>query len=66
MAIACHALSLEYGQRHVAELNAARQVAAKQGVVEHKVIRIGLESIGGSALTDVSIQVPEAMVRGFR
>jgi 7-cyano-7-deazaguanine synthase len=62
---ACHALSMEYGQRHVAELNAARQVAAHQGVVDHKVIRIGLETIGGSALTDASIQVPEVMEDGI-
>lgn len=55
---ACYALSMEYGQRHRAELNAARRVAQAMGVIEHKVIRIGLETIGGSALTDVSIQVP--------
>lgn len=54
----CYALSLDYGQRHVAELNAARRVAASLGVVEHKVLPIDLAAIGGSALTDASIDVP--------
>lgn len=62
---ACYALSMEYGQRHLSELNAAQRVAQTLGVVEHKVIRIGLESIGGSALTDSSIKVPEAMGEGI-
>lgn len=62
---ACYALSMEYGQRHVAELNAARRVAQAMGVMQHKVIRIGLESIGGSALTDVSIQVPTEQGEGI-
>ncbi len=56
---ACYALSLDYGQRHVAELNAARQVAASAGVVEHKILPIDLTAIGGSALTDTRIDVPE-------
>ena len=54
----CYALSLDYGQRHDAELAAARAVAAAAEVTEHKVIRIGLEEIGGSALTDQRIDVP--------
>ncbi|MGD8587927.1 MAG: 7-cyano-7-deazaguanine synthase QueC [Chromatiales bacterium] len=62
---ACYALSMEYGQRHVAELNAARQVARLLDVIEHKVIRIGLETIGGSALTDPGIKVPEVMEEGI-
>ena len=62
---ACHALSMEYGQRHVAELKAAGRVARHLHAVEHKVVRIGLESIGGSALTDRSIQVPEALSEGI-
>ncbi|MEN8166705.1 MAG: 7-cyano-7-deazaguanine synthase QueC [Pseudomonadota bacterium] len=62
---ACYALSMEYGQRHLAELNAARRVAQAMGVMQHKVIRIGLESIGGSALTDVSIQVPTELGEGI-
>lgn len=55
----CHALSFQYGQRHHAELNAARKVAARLGVVEHRVMQIDLGAFGGSALTDASIAVPE-------
>ncbi|MEN8178990.1 MAG: 7-cyano-7-deazaguanine synthase QueC [Pseudomonadota bacterium] len=62
---ACYALSMEYGQRHLSELNAAQRVAGSMDVIEHKVIRIGLESIGGSALTDSSIKVPETMGEGI-
>jgi len=56
---ACYALSFDYGQRHVAELNAARRVAARLGVVEHKILPMDLTAIGGSALTDSAIDVPE-------
>ena len=56
---ACHALSLDYGQRHRAELEAARRVAVALGAVEHKVIALDLGAIGGSALTDPAIAVPE-------
>jgi 7-cyano-7-deazaguanine synthase len=56
---ACYALSLDYGQRHASELAAARGVAAALGVVEHKIIALDLTQIGGSALTDASIAVPE-------
>ena len=52
-----HALTFEYGQRHLAEIAAARRVAAALGVVEHKVARIDLRAFGGSALTD-DIAVP--------
>lgn len=62
---ACHALSLDYGQRHNAELAAAARVAASLGAVEHRVIRIGLGDIGGSALTDDSIAVPENPTAGI-
>lgn len=55
----CYALSLDYGQRHVAELNAARQVAQALGAIEHKILPIDLSAIGGSALTDKTIAVPE-------
>lgn len=53
-----YALSFDYGQRHDAELDAARRIAADLGVHEHKVVPINLSSIGGSALTDLSIDVP--------
>jgi 7-cyano-7-deazaguanine synthase len=62
---ACHALSLDYGQRHTAELGAAARVAASLGAVEHRVIRLGLGDIGGSALTDASIAVPESPSAGI-
>lgn len=62
---ACYALSLDYGQRHAAELNAARALAASQGVCEHKIIRLDLTQIGGSALTDVRIAVPTVASEGI-
>jgi 7-cyano-7-deazaguanine synthase len=55
----CFALSFDYGQRHRSELDAARRVAASLGVRDHKTIRIDLDGIGGSALTDAAIAVPE-------
>ena len=54
----CHALSVDYGQRHRAELAAAAQVARALGAVEHRVIELNLDLFGGSALTDTSIAVP--------
>lgn len=54
----CHALSFDYGQRHNAELNAAKRIAERYRVAEHKVIPLGLGAIGGSALTDDHIPVP--------
>ena len=61
----CYALSLEYGQRHTAELDAARRLASAAKVKEHKVIRIELDAVGGSALTDVSIAVPDQPSEGI-
>ena len=55
----CHALSFRYGQRHAAELGAARRVAAQLGVVEHRILDIDLAAFGGSALTDPGLAVPE-------
>ncbi len=55
---ACYALSFRYGQRHAAELDAARQVAKALGAVEHKILNIDLRAFGGSALTD-DIPVPK-------
>ena len=55
---ACHALSIDYGQRHRIELAAAVRVAAALGAAEHKTIRIDLTAFGGSALTDDKIAVP--------
>jgi 7-cyano-7-deazaguanine synthase len=56
----CHALSVDYGQRHRAELRAAANVARALGAVEHRTMRVDLGGIGGSALTDPTIAVPEA------
>jgi 7-cyano-7-deazaguanine synthase len=57
---ACYALSVAYGQRHDAELAAARRVAAALGAREHRVVEVGLAQFGGSALTDAAIAVPTA------
>ena len=56
----CHALSVDYGQRHRAELHAAARVAKALGAHEHRTLRIDLGGIGGSALTDANIAVPES------
>jgi 7-cyano-7-deazaguanine synthase len=54
----CFTMSFDYGQRHRAELNASAKLAEAMNVAEHKVISIDLTAIGGSALTDTSIDVP--------
>jgi len=56
--LACHALSVAYGQRHSSELVAAERLAASLGAVEHKTVHVDLRAIGGSALT-ADIAVPE-------
>jgi 7-cyano-7-deazaguanine synthase len=56
----CHCLTVDYGQRHRAELAAAARVAKTLGAADHRVIELDLASFGGSALTDRSIAVPEA------
>jgi len=56
----CYGLSFDYGQRHDTELDAARVIAAAFGVVEHRIMRMDLGSIGGSALTDRNISVPSS------
>lgn len=55
---ACHALSVAYGQRHRAELQAAARLAQSLGAREHRVISIDLAQFGGSALTDATLAVP--------
>ncbi len=55
---ACHCLSMDYGQRHRAELTAAARVAAALGALSHRVVKIDLAGFGGSALTDANIAVP--------
>ncbi len=61
----CFALSVDYGQRHHAELAAAQRVARELGAHEHRVINIDLTGFGGSALTDSSIAVPEQSSGGI-
>ena len=61
---ACHCLSIDYGQRHRAELVAAARVAASLGAAEHRVMSLDLRAFGGSALTDASIDVPVDGVQG--
>ena len=61
----CYALSFDYGQRHRCELEASRRVASRLGAMEHKMIRLSLNDIGGSALTDDSIAVPTVESEGI-
>jgi 7-cyano-7-deazaguanine synthase len=62
---ACFALSLDYGQRHRQELQAAERVAAALGAADHRVMRLDLAGIGGSALTNPAIPVPESLQPGI-
>jgi len=61
----CHALSVAYGQRHSAELQAAVRIASQLGAASHKHIHVNLDAIGGSALTDHRIAVPETSTSGI-
>lgn len=62
---ACYTISFDYGQRHRAELIAAERVSKEFGAVSHKVIKLGLDEIGGSALTDKNLDVPESLSEGI-
>lgn len=61
----CHALSFDYGQRHRAELDAARRVAAALGAAAHRILPMPIGELGHSALTDTSIAVPEQPGEGI-
>ncbi|MBA2922700.1 7-cyano-7-deazaguanine synthase QueC [Pseudomonas sp. P7] len=61
----CYTMSFDYGQRHRAELNAAARVARDLGVIEHKVVGLNLGGMGGSALTDNTIDLPEEPSEGI-
>lgn len=61
----CFALSFDYGQKHCSELDAARVLAQRLGAAEHRVIKIDIGQLGGSALTDIAIDVPEAGGEGI-
>ncbi len=61
----CYTMSFDYGQRHRSELQAAERIALQLGAVEHKVIGLNLNGIGGSALTDTRIDVPQSPTEGI-
>ena len=61
----CYALSVHYGQRHSAELAAAARIAAALGARQHRVMRVDLAGIGGSALTDPGVAIPEYSTIGI-
>ena len=61
----CHCLSLDYHQRHIAELQAARRIAAKLHAAAHRIVQLDLSLFGGSALTDSSIDVPQSPTEGI-
>ena len=61
----CHTLAVSYGQRHAAELQAAARVSKLLGAAEHRQMNVDLASIGGSALTDSRIAVPETATIGI-
>lgn len=61
----CYCLSLDYHQRHVAELKAAERVASSLGAAAHRTAQLDLSMFGGSALTDNNIDVPEAPTEGI-
>ena len=61
----CYALSMDYGQRHISELNFARRMCVKLGAVEHKVIKIDLSELGGSSLTAHDQSIPTGDTEGI-
>ena len=61
----CYALSFDYGQRHRSELGAATTLSAELGAEEHRLLRIDLGQLGGSALTDESIDIPTTATSGI-
>jgi len=62
---ACYGLSFDYGQRHRSELEAAERVARAGGLCDYKVVKVDMSGIGGSALTDASLAVPEEESAGI-
>lgn len=61
----CFALSVSYGQRHVAELRAADRVVRALGAAAHQTLQVNLDAVGGSSLTDLSMAVPESPAAGI-
>jgi 7-cyano-7-deazaguanine synthase len=64
-AFECFALSVAYGQRHAAELDAAGRIARAHGALEHRTMHVDLAGIGGSALTDINIPIPQTPSTGI-
>lgn len=60
----CHTLAFDYGQRHRAELVASEHISQSLGAASHRVVKLGLDTIGGSALTDDQIEIPEQASEG--
>jgi 7-cyano-7-deazaguanine synthase len=61
----CHTLAVSYGQRHAVELQAAARISQQLGAAEHRQMNVDLAAIGGSALTDSRIAVPQAATTGI-
>lgn len=61
----CYCLSLDYHQRHIAELQAAKNIVQKMGAIDHKTVQLDLSLFGGSALTDNDIAIPENETTGI-
>ena len=61
----CFALSFDYGQRSVSEFAVAKRVVESQGVIEHRILSLGLDELGGSALTGKNLVVPECGTEGI-
>lgn len=61
----CYAISFDYGQKHKSELVFAQRISQQYGVIEHKIVTLGMGSIGGSALTDSTINVPDHLEPGI-
>ena len=61
----CHTLSFDYGQRHLAELDAAEKIAEAFAVIEHSTIKLDLTPIGGSALIDKKLKIPRQPTDGI-
>ncbi|MRI35307.1 7-cyano-7-deazaguanine synthase QueC [Endozoicomonas sp. OPT23] len=61
----CYTMSFDYGQRHCSELEASKKVSKAHGATSHKTVQLNLRDLGGSALTDDSIDVPEEVGEGI-
>ncbi len=63
--LACHTVCFDYGQRHIAEIEASAVISRKLKSKDHRLINIPLDAIGGSALTDLSIDIPKVATKGI-